>query len=612
MKMKKLIYRHLVIALVIIANNANAQLKEACIDNNYSLKIKHTINHLKNISINDTLNLPFIDDFAYPNSYPSNELWLDSNVFINDNYADTPIFRGVATFDCLDKNGNLYTNTNSFTFVADTLTSKPINLNYLPQDSVFISFFIQPQGLAYDRPEERDSLVLKIKTPNTNWESLWNIGGSSVYPFKQVLIPITDTLYLKKGTQIMFINYASVSSDLRSSNGDYWNLDYVHIDKNRSINDTSINDVGFVTLPKSYVKDYYSIPCKHMLSTYDAKSNEQSYRNYGELAVGFDRKIYSTNIYNSQTQTRNLSTVDLNPHQYHIFPFIYTITLFDYHDFDNEDTAEYNIKSVLLVNSGANEQIIWNDTAYFNQKFYNYYALDDGTPEAGIGMDGEESYGAKLAVKFYTIKPDTLQSVRFWFNKTNDNVNQGLAFDLLVWDNNNGIPGNIIYEQDTQITNYSNNSNDNYVDYILEAPFILTDTFFIGFRQNHENFMNLGFDKNYDNSTKTFYSFGNWEQSTNKGSIMIRPVFGDRLKINVPELTKQENIVEIYPNPTTNKLNIKSTDSYILKIYNQIGSLIEIVENKNIIDVSNYSEGLYFLNFNTNNTSITKKLIIKK
>jgi hypothetical protein len=124
--------------------------------------------------------------------------------------------------------------------------------------------------------------------------------------------------------------------------------------------------------------------------------------------------------------------------------------------------------------------------------------------------------------------------------------------------------------------------------------------------------MNLGFDKNYDNSTKTFYSFGNWEQSTNKGSIMIRPVFGDRLKINVPELTKQENIVEIYPNPTTNKLNIKSTDSYILKIYNQIGSLIEIVENKNIIDVSNYSEGLYFLNFNTNNTSITKKLIIKK
>ena len=226
-------------------------------------------------------------------------------------------------------------------------------------------------------------------------------------------------------------------------------------------------------------------------------------------------------------------------------------------------------------------------------------------------MDGIESEGAMLAVKFYTITPDTLRSIRFWFNRVNGSSNLDLAFDMIVWDNDNGEPGDIIYEEDDLLTRYGYGL-DNYIDYMLETPFLLSDTFFIGYRQNHEIYMNLGFDKNYDNSERTFYSLGNWQQSANKGSIMIRPVFGEKFSVGINNVNETLNSINIYPNPASNTVNIDIENEFILKIYNQIGRLVDTFYNKNVIDISNYSEGLYFLNINSDDKSFTRKLIIKK
>ncbi len=610
--MKRKYYNIFLFFLVFIISSAYGQLKETSLDNNVLLQSKKNIE--KNIQVIDTLELPFFDDFTQSSIYPSNKFWLDSNVFINNSFADTPIFKGVATFDCIDKDGYIYSNANNFTFIADTLVSKPINLAYSPSDNVFISFFVQPQGLAYDPPEARDSLVLKIKAPEAKWKSVWHMAGETSFPFKQIFIPITDTAYLKKGFQIQFLNYASVSSDNRSSNGDYWNLDLVRIDTGMSVNDTTINDVGFVTTPKSYLKDYYAIPCKHMNTSFDNKNNIQSYRNYGDSTIGFDRNLYFKvpGFETYPDSIRNIGgTVDMYAHTYVIHDFVYTSTIFNPIFFNGKDTVEVSIKSVLNLNSNVPEEYRRNDTAYFTQKFYNYYALDDGVPEAGIGMDGIESEGAMLAIKFYTIKPDTLRSIRFWFNRVNGNSNLDLAFDMLVWDNDNGKPGDIIYEEDNLLTKYGYGL-DNYIDYMLEDPFLLSDTFFIGYRQNHDIYMNLGFDKNTDNSERTFYSFGNWQQSNNKGSIMIRPVFGAKFSVGINNINNEANSINIYPNPASNTVNIDIDNEFVLKIYNQIGNLIDTFYNKNIIDISNYSDGLYFLNINSDNKSFTKKLIIKK
>src|SRR6056300_1054547 len=56
----------------------------------------------------DTIDLPFMDDFSYPSERPSEILWQDAKVWIND---QMPLFQnslGVATFDGLNEFGFAY------------------------------------------------------------------------------------------------------------------------------------------------------------------------------------------------------------------------------------------------------------------------------------------------------------------------------------------------------------------------------------------------------------------------------------------------------------------------------------------------------------------------
>ena len=613
--MKKTFFKILILT-ILTPYISVAQLVETGIDFNPVLQGKHKTVNTKSLNdISDTINLPIIEDFSERSIYPSHRFWIDSNVFINNQFCDTPIFVGVATFDCLDKNGKIYPNANSFTFVADTLVSRYINLDFSPADSVYLSFYYQPQGLAFDPPETRDSLVLKFKAPGTRWRTVWSTPGEPNKKFTGVMIPITDSIYLQKGFQMQFLNYASMSSDNRSSNGDYWNLDLVYLDTGRSINDTLLADVGFATVPGSYIIDYYSVPCKHFYKDYDAKANVQSFRNTSNETIGVDRELYSKPSNSNTVETRNIGgSIDLPPFTFQPHSFVYSPTLFPPVDFIEEDSLTYEIKTVLHLYSSVPQEYLWNDTSHFTQKFYNYYAYDDGTPEAGIGMDGIESEGGMLAVKFYPYKEDTLQAIKFWFNRTNKNVTENLAFDLLVWDNDNGKPGNIIYEQNDQFVRYGDSLN-NYVFYILDEPFLVSDTFFVGFRQNHEEYLNLGFDKNNDKHEKTFYSFGSWQQSYHKGAIMIRPVFGDRIKVSA------ENInagfaTQIYPNPAKEKAIIESSDIIqSIEIYNVSGILLRkeknIISKTHTIYTADLPKGIYLIKIKTQNHFITKKLLIQ-
>ena len=82
--------------------------------------------------------------FASPTADDVDKLWIDQDVFINDNYAINPWTIGVATFDGLDETGYPHDWTVSgATGWADDLTSKPIDLStYSVGDSVYMSFFL--------------------------------------------------------------------------------------------------------------------------------------------------------------------------------------------------------------------------------------------------------------------------------------------------------------------------------------------------------------------------------------------------------------------------------------------------------------------------------------
>ena len=68
--------------------------------------------------------------------------------------------------------------------------------------------------------------------------------------------------------------------------------------------------------------------------------------------------------------------------------------------------------------------------------------------------------------------------------------------------------------------------------------------------------------------------------------------------------------IKIYPNPANNKIIIDATDVVGVKLIDVLGNQILSTNQKNI-DVSNISNGVYFLNIKTNQGLATKKIIIQ-
>ena len=77
------------------------------------------------------------------------------------------------------------------------------------------------------------------------------------------------------------------------------------------------------------------------------------------------------------------------------------------------------------------------------QKFYSHFSYDDGSVESAYGINVS---GAMAAYQFKLNRPDTLRAVQMYFPQMLDSVNQ-LSFLLTVWDDNNGVPGNILYQK---------------------------------------------------------------------------------------------------------------------------------------------------------------------
>ena len=114
--------------------------------------------------------LPFFDDFSQSNLYPDSTKWTDNNVMVNDGFPVCPPNRNGATFDVLDANGRVYNYAISNPFVSEYLTSVRLRLDSImeptpraltPADSVYLSFYYQPQGNG-NAPEPQDSLVLQF------------------------------------------------------------------------------------------------------------------------------------------------------------------------------------------------------------------------------------------------------------------------------------------------------------------------------------------------------------------------------------------------------------------------------------------------------------------
>lgn len=561
-------------------------------------------------------------------------LWLDNYAFLNSTYPIYPPSVGVATLDGVDENGMPYDFSTGLPYgVADHLTSKPINLDvYEPSDSLYLSFYYQAQGRG-NAPEQNDSLILQFRSSTLDWTNIWNAEGDELPAdsmFKQVMIPVTDTVWFENDFQFRFRNYSTLSGNV-----DHWHIDYVRFSNARHYQDTVYEDVAYVYPAYSLLNKFQSMPWSHflvdpaffmndtLLLTFH--NNLNAVKNTGYRWKVFDEsnteifdknggsKNYSADVFcqNVGTQCDNTDPLPMSPDFAFTFP-------------DNgNDSANFEIIASLATNP---DNIKDNDTLHYTQVFHNYYAYDDGTAENGYGLEIQAPIGVSMAAyRFNMIKGDTLRGVRFYFNPQLDDVSQKL-FTLMVWTGNE-TPETVIYQNDSLSPAYSPGLNyfRTYTinDTILELQ---AGNFFVGWMQTENYRMNVGFDRNLNANENMFYNIlgGGWLQSQLPGAWMIRPVFSsDTLPPDVFSIEENSVMSEftIFPNPASDEVYIVAmnetgnSNDYFVNIFNSTGSVVKQVSSlPRSVNISELAPGFYFINIQNKETQEQKtyKLIISR
>jgi len=548
-----------------------------------ALEVRQNID-LKSGADTIPITLPFFDDFRAATVFPSTDRWIDRFAFVNNSYPLYPINTGVATMDAINDTGRMYPTAvqGPEAFIADYLTSRYIRLDSLfspvprkltPADSVWMSFWYQPQGRG-KAPQTGDSLVLQFLiepahdsiAPDTVitipdlWETIWSTRGMPLDTFylnnhsyfKQVMIPVTDAeKFFKPTFRFRFYNYVSLAGEGEPSwqgNCDQWNIDEVRLDCDRTWHDTIRPELTFIESVPSLLQQYTAMPytqyCDNptneikdtldmLMANRDVVVHTASYKYTLTGQGGAFNKTYDGGLEDLNSFFTS-NYVDYIPFAHPPVQYLLPIS--------SSDTASFLVTHMLTATDGSG----LGDTIQAWQHFYNYYAYDDGSPEAGYGLTPT---GSLLAYRFTINKADTLRGVQIYFNRTLTNANDQ-NFYLRVWNDNNGKPGTIIADSLCYVQ-FSDSLNQP-VSYYLSPAVKVSGTFYVGMEQTTDDNLNIGFDRNDNHQKQILYNVGgDWYSSVYSGSLMIRPLIGKRIPLGIPGTGQPSEVIRIYPNPVT-------------------------------------------------------------
>ena len=530
-------------------------------------------------ALNDTLKLPFFDDFTTTVVYPDMRIWTDSHVYVNSHFPISPPSYGVATFDNLNKKGAPYRPLSGVNGGAsDSLTSRLINLEtytsgvntlkYTIADSIYLSFFYQTQGLG-DPLDVTDSLVLKFKDTGGDWRTVWKGRGTSVKPFQQVMVAVKDARYLCSDFQFRFINFGR-----NTGNMNQWHVDYIRMKSGRNISDTAINDVAINTVPIGPLSVYESMPYSHFKANPGFNTLDSHYlifRNNNTVDVNVFYGGEVRNTYNKVIRSYPLS-LGINSKA-----FSDNTIAYEQFRLDTFAAKEPVVRIKYRINAGANDFTPTNYNALGNNNEYvktvyfrNYLAYDDGSAEGGYGLD----YGSLpsgpgyAAIKFQLFKPDTLRGLSVFFNRAVADVSFK-PFTMMVWQSITEPPANntandVILKRVNMVTTRYADSINGFINVIFDTAVIMPAGFFyVGWQQTSNYILNVGYDNNYKyahsggrNPNLFFNLNGYWEKVSSQitGVPMIRPLVGGKISnpASIVRTAAGTAKVFIYPNPSGN------------------------------------------------------------
>lgn len=517
-------------------------------------------------------------------------------------------------------------------FASDSLTIATAYL-YSP-DTVLIDSVVLKEklgsGFGYARIPDGNPMWSYTATEtmgecNPSWKWMWSTSTKTGDEFVPVFIPIEQASSLVKGFRFRFKNYTSLSNDAsHARNEDFWHIDLIWLNANRSSENLDVPDVAFTSEITPLYSRYKALPMSHF-----AQVDESDFKmtvlakfinfdsDYRKVKFNFNvKKQHTGDALLFPTYETDIPAATAASERDILTEFDVDFFGFLAEDIDVYDNAEYEFSYFFTdIANPLYEQYRWNDTCRTSLTVSNYYAYDDGTPEAGYGL--RDAPMGRVAFKFDILQSDTLKAISTYFNPTLRE--QATTFNLCVWENKNGLPGDLLYYAPSERVSYADGMFQ-FVDYEIHPEYIVKGgnglvvdkSFFIGWEQPNDVLLNMGIDLNQSLNNRLYYNLGfEWENSVQKGALLLRPIFGTYTKTSSSAVASDE--ISMYPSIAKNNVVISSTtDIKQVSVIDMTGNVV-IKTTDSEFSVAQLPNGCYVVTIQIDSdTVVMRKLIVAK
>lgn len=461
---------------------------------------------------------------------------------------------------------------------------------------------------------------------NPSWDWIWSTSKLTGDTFQSAYKAIESEKYLVKGFRFRFKNYTSLSNDKsHARNEDFWHIDLIWLDANRNSQNQNVPDVAFAAEISPLYTKYKAMPMSHFANV----SNNEFRLTIPTTFTNFDCKSRKLKFNFDVKKTHTGDKLHFPTYETDLPEFMtaserdiltdFDVDFFDFiaEDIDVYDAGKYEFQYYFTdINNPLYSQYRWNDTCRTTLTLDNYYAYDDGIPEAGYGL--RDAPMGKVAFKFDILESDTLKSIGMYFNPTL--LENTTTFNLCVWANNNGYPGTLLYYSPSEKVQYANGLYE-FVHYDIRQENIVSGnenlvvpkTFFIGWEQPNDVLLNLGLDLNANLNNRLFYNLGfEWENSVQTGALLMRPYFGNYTPQAGIELINKKSVL-LYPTVAKNEVSVLTNEIVkTITVFNSVGTKV-LKTNNTEFSVEPLSNGCYTAVITLlDGQQIYKKLIVVK
>ena len=563
--------------------------------------------------LNATASIPFWDDFS-KGIQPSK--WIAKGASYTETIGNKAPSLGMALFNGVDELGRAYSLQEKDQGESDYLTSVPLDLSGIDASqkaSLFLSFYWQAGGKA-EVPDSNDRLTLQILTPAGTWLTVWEKRGGETLDrtrFAQEIIAIQPEW------QHVNFQFRFFSNGRQSGPFDSWLLDYVYLNSRRTVTDLSYPDRA-LTLPTTVrLGEYAAYPWellqKHQKGNWSTAKSE-----FQNLENRFKAMEYSVTLRDSSgTNVLPInSTTPFNPVPNALERRAIVSRTFTEIPLPSKP-GDVFFETSLITGDGPLTSINGADTTRYAQVDFrdndrvrtrfslrDYFAYDRGQADYTAGINQRSG---QLAVAYKTPEPVFLTGISIDFNNARQ-VDQVL--DLVIW---SALDKKPLYTQEVVIPAKTTGQNIQF--FSLKETVPVSGTFYVGFTQFTNDFLQVGLDKTQNFGDRIYYNVGGgWVQNKDvTGALLIRPhvsLSGKSGGNLIPE-----NTFKVYPNPAIEEVRVEGKFTYlqVLDSYGREITLPRMAGNTGeVLNFRDQHPGLYLIQV-VHDLGITSfRILVKK